>query len=155
MHRHMVRTLLFLAVATFAGSITSADAADKWVSVRSQNFLLVGNASDSRLRHVARDLEQFRTAFATLFPGVGEKSSTGTTVIVFKDDASFKPFKPLYEGKPSNISGYFQPGSDVNFIALDGDIDTPTIIYHEFVHSLTRDTTQRLPVWVSEGLAEF
>src|SRR5262249_39306255 len=72
-----------------------------------------------------------------------------------KDDEAFKPFKPVYQGRPANVSGYFQSGADANFIALNGEIDTPTLIYHEFVHSLTKDTTLRLPAWASEGLAEF
>src|SRR5262249_51534375 len=98
---------------------------------------------------------EFRATFAMLFPNAGKKSSIATTVIVFKDDGAFKPFKPLYEGKPINAAGYFQSGSDVNFIALNGDIEKPNVIYHEFVHSLTNDATQRLPAWASEGLAEF
>src|SRR5262249_29193024 len=49
-----------------------------------------------------------------------------------------------------------QSGSDVNFIALDGSVErSNSVIYHEFVHQLTKDATQRLPVWVNEGLAEF
>jgi tetratricopeptide (TPR) repeat protein len=153
--RQLIAGMLVLSAFVVSDGTGIASAADKWISVRSQNFLLVGNASDSRIRGVARNLEEFRAAFATLFPRTGQKSSVGTTVVVFKDDGAFKPFKPLYEGKPANISGYFQPGRDVNFIALDGDLDSPKIIYHEFVHQLTRDTTQRLPTWVSEGLAEF
>src|SRR5215471_15321195 len=135
--------------------IPSLDAAEKWVSVRSQNFLLVGNASDFQIRRIARELEEFRAAFGMLFPNAGRKSPIGTTVIVFKDDSAFKPFKPLYEGKPANVAGYFQPGSDVNFIALNGAIEKPAVVYHEFVHSLTNNATQRLPAWVNEGLAEF
>src|SRR5262249_17733512 len=57
--------------------------------------------------------------------------------------------------KPANVAGYFQSGSDVNFISMNGELESPSIIYHEFVHSLTMDTTRRLPTWVSEGLAEF
>jgi tetratricopeptide (TPR) repeat protein len=153
--QQLIVGILVATVVALGDGTNSARAADKWISVRSQNFLLVGNAGDARIRRVARDLEEFRAAFATLFPGTGKQSSVGTTVIVFKDDGSFKPYKPLYEGKPANISGYFQPGRDMNFIALDSDLDSPKVIYHEFVHQLTRDTTQRLPTWVSEGLAEF
>jgi hypothetical protein len=147
--------IVALAVVTLVGHVRPASAADKWVSVRSQNFLLVGNASEGRIRQVAGDLERFRAAFALLFPGAGQQSSATTTVVVFKDDSAFRPFKPVYRDKPANVDAYFQSGFDVNFIALNGEIDTPALIYHEFVHSLTRDTTRRLPSWVNEGLAEF
>jgi len=129
-------------------------AADKWLSVRSKNFLLVGNASESAIRRVGRDLEEFRAGFGTLFPAIVQQAPPPITVVVFKDDASFRPFKPLYQGKPSNVGGFFQSGPDVNFIALTGNTQTPHVIYHEFVHSLTKDSVS-LPPWASEGLAEF
>src|SRR5262245_24721676 len=128
--------------------------ADKWLSIHSTNFLLVGHASESSIRRVGRELEEFRTALAMIFPRVNQPSSVGTTVIVFKDDASFKPYKPLYQGKAGNVAGYFQAGEDANFIALAADTPSPHVVYHEFVHSLTRDSALPLPLWASEGLAE-
>lgn len=128
--------------------------ADKWLSVRSRNFLLVGNASESQMRRAGRNLEEFRAAFGSLFPSIREQASVGTTVVVFKDDSSFRPYKPLYGGKPANVDGYFQGGTDVNFIALTADTRTPHVIYHELVHSFTRDATA-MPLWVGEGFAEF
>src|SRR5262245_26307255 len=91
-------------------------AADKCLSVKSKNFLLVGNASESAIKRVARNLEDFRTGFATLFPTIVRQTPDPVTVVVFKDDASFRPFKPLYEGKPASMSGVFLGGADVNFI---------------------------------------
>jgi tetratricopeptide (TPR) repeat protein len=132
----------------------SGYSADKWISIRSKNFLFVGNASESQIRRVGRNLEEFRAGFSLLFPAISQKAPSPITVIVFKDDGSFRPFKPLYQGKPANMAGYFQPGADVNFIALSAEGETPHVIYHEFVHSLTKDNVQ-LPPWASEGLAEF
>jgi len=107
------------------------------------------------MRRVGRNLEEFRAAFASLFPWVREEqASVGTTVVVFKDDSSFRPYKPLYEGKPANVAGYFQAGPDVNFIALTAAAETPHVIYHELVHSFTKDATA-MPLWAGEGLAEF
>jgi len=144
-----------VALVAMVWAASPASAADKWISVRSPHFLLVGNASESRIRRLASDLEQCRAAFAMLLPAAGRQSSVNTTVVVFKDDPSFMPFKPLYKGKPGNVAGYFMGGTDQNFIALNGAIDTPTVIYHEFVHSLAAQATSRLPAWVNEGLAEF
>src|SRR5688572_23612619 len=150
----LARWTLAILVVTALGT-TSIEAADKWLSVRSKNFLLVGNASESQLRRIGRNLEEFRTAFVTLFPWTGKEATVGTTVIVFKNDDSFRPFKPLYEGKTVNVAGYFQAGPDVNFIALTGELNSSRTIYHEFVHSLLKDSASQLPVWVGEGLAEF
>lgn len=151
---NVLRKRLPWAVLAILAAAEFGHAADNWLSVRSRNFHLVGNASESQIRRVGRNLEEFRAAFATLFPWAAEQSSVAITVVVFKDDTSFRPFKPLYGGKPANVAGYFQAGSDANFIALSGDVQTPHVIYHEFVHSLTKDAVA-LPVWTSEGLAEF
>ena len=150
MKRQILLLFCFLGI-----SLPKAQAADKWLSVRSKNFFLVGNASESAIKRVGRNLEEFRAAFTTLFPGVAERDSIPTVVVVFKDDMAFRPFKPLYNGKPANVAGYFQAGNDVNFIALTGDSNTPHTIYHEYVHSLTKDGKSPLPLWAGEGLAEF
>lgn len=153
----MLRLRKFLLCCFIVASLADTStgyAADKWLSIRSQNFLLVGNASESSIRRVARNLEEFRAGMALMFPALTKQAPPPMTVLVFKDDASFRPYKPLYQGKPASVAGYFQPGQDMNFIALTGDTETPRVIYHEFVHSLTKDVAIRLPAWASEGLAD-
>jgi tetratricopeptide (TPR) repeat protein len=135
-------------------SIQPLFAADKWVTIRSKNFLLIGSASESEIRRVGRTLEEFRSALAMMFPKMEQVSSVQTTVVVFKDDASFAPYKPLQNGKPSNALAFFQPGEDVNYIALTGSMVSPNVVLHEYVHFLTRENVTALPVWASEGLAE-
>src|SRR5215831_10897410 len=147
-------SLCLFILASLTG-VSPAHAADKWLSIQSRNFLLVGNASESSIRRVGRDLEEFRAAFTTIFPAVGQQASSPITVLVFKDDDSFKPFKPLYQGKPASLAGLFQAGQDINFIALTANTETPRVIYHEFVHALTKDSTAVLPLWASEGIAEL
>src|SRR5689334_14386629 len=133
-------SLLILLLATPAFS------ADKWTRIQSKNFTLVGNATENQIRDVAESLEVFRSAFSKFFK-VKEGSSVATTVVVFRSDQAFKPFKPLYKGKPANVAGYFQSGSDMNFIALAADDETPRVIYHELVHRLMSDSTGSLPPW--------
>src|SRR2546422_10923715 len=91
----------------------SAQAKETWTTVRSKNFTLVGNASEKDIRLVANRLEQFRNVFGLLFPTITMNSPVPTTVIVFKSDSSYKPFKVN-----PNVAGYFQPGEDVNYITL-------------------------------------
>ena len=133
---------------------TSAFAADKWLSIHTKNFLLVGSATESDIRRVGRTLEEFRSALAMLFPKMDQTSSVPTTILVFKNDESFKPFKPIYKGQPSNALAFFQPGEDVNYIAVTATLPSPAIILHEYVHFLLRENVGTLPLWISEGLAE-
>ena len=53
--------------------------------MRSQNFHLVGNASEKEIREVARRLEQFRLVFSRLFKRARMSDSVPTTVVVFKN----------------------------------------------------------------------
>jgi len=138
----------------------AAPAKDTWTSVRSKNFFLIGNASEKDIRQVATRLEQFRDAFSRLFAGASFNSPVPTTVVVFKSDSSYKPFKPVVDGKVDDVAGYFQPGEDVNYITLTSERraeDPFAVIYHEYVHQLVANTLGRggVPPWFNEGLAEY
>ena len=133
----------------------SAAAADTWSAVRSKNFTVIGNGSEKHLRQVASRLEQFRVVFASLFPDSRINSAVPTTVVVFKDDGSFKPYKFKHQE-----AGYFQAGEDVNYIALTGERASDTqpfrIIFHEYVHLMVNNMMgATAPLWFNEGLAEF
>ncbi len=140
------------------GGLLLVEGKDNWTRVRSNNFLLVGNASEKKIREVAVRLEQFREGFGRLLPGFRYDTAVTTTVIVFKSNDSFDPYKPLYQGKPSDVSGYFQSGEDVHYIALStepGVEDPLQIIFHEYVHLLLHNTVRNVPPWLDEGLAEY
>jgi tetratricopeptide (TPR) repeat protein len=135
-------------------SAKPAFAADKWLTIHSKNFLLVGNASEAEIRRTGKTLEEFRSAVAMVFPKMDQTSPVPTTILVFKNDESFKPFKPLYQGEPSNALAFFQPGEDVNYIAVTANLGAPNVVLHEYVHFLLRENVGALPLWISEGLAE-
>src|SRR4029453_3519735 len=147
----MKRALPIFILLLFA---ISASAADKWTAVQSKNFLLVGNATENQIRDVAENLELFRTAYGKFFDLREEAATVDTTVIVFKSDASFRPYKPTYQGKPANIAGYFQGGEDKNLIVISTEIETPPVIYHETVHRLFSNNLSSKPPWFQEGFAE-
>ncbi len=142
-----------------AAPVHASTAKDSWISVRSKNFTLVGNASEHDIREVASRLEQFRSVFTLLFPKARFNDALQTRVIVFKSDSAFKPFKPLYNGRPASVAGYFQSGPDVNYIALTSEhrnTENPySTIFHEFVHLLIENNIHNPPLWFNEGLAEF
>src|ERR1051325_2668399 len=142
-----VTVCLFLAVSQVA-------AKDNWVSVRTKNFQLLGNANEKEIKNVGLKLEQFREAFTNIFPNIRFNTPVPTTVIVFKSDSSYAPFKP-----GPNIAGYFQSGPDVNYITLTtevhGEQDPFNVIFHEYTHLLVNNTFSDAPVWFNEGLAEY
>ena len=153
-----VAVTVFLAVLLSVPAPAAAQARDTWRSVRTNNLFVIGNADAEKLRQVAVWLEFFHSAFARLVSRNVLDAPVPTTVIVFRDDASFTPFKPLYQGRPANIAGYFQPGDDVNYISMSLDPrerDSYSVAFHEYVHLHLRDNVPGVPVWLNEGLAEF
>jgi tetratricopeptide (TPR) repeat protein len=147
----MKRALTIIGLLAFVCTVTGAD---RWIRIQSKNFVLVGNASASQIRGVAENLELFRASYSKFFSVRDNPPSVATTVVVFKTNDSFRPFKPLYQGKPANLAGYYQSGEDMNVIALSADIQTPRVIYHEYLHSLMSDNLASLPPWFQEGFAE-
>src|SRR5215471_855069 len=133
----------------------AASAADKWTNVRSANFNLVGNATEPQIRAVAAELEQFRDAFTQVI-GINSKTSTvGTTVVVFKNEESFRAVSGSNKGKTASSSSYFQPSEDTNYMAVQVGAPIPRTAYHQYAHELMRDLPNAVPLWFTEGIAEF
>ncbi|HSI88044.1 MAG TPA: tetratricopeptide repeat protein [Pyrinomonadaceae bacterium] len=154
-------SFLFLIALVFfsAGSLR---AQEKWTSVRSANFNLIGNASEKDVRRVATKLEQFREVLSRLFPTLKYNSPVPTTVVVFRNEKTFRPFKPVNaDGKVSDwVAGYFRPGDDGNYIVLSVEGErqqTYQTIFHEYVHYVVSNTFGRskIPPWFNEGIAEY
>lgn len=154
MKRFIFLLALSLSLLVAVSQHTSVYAKDTWVSVRTKNFFMLGNANEKDIRKVGLKLEQFREVFTQLFPKLKFNTPVPTTVVVFKNDSSFAPFKPR-----ESIAGYFQPGSDVNYIALKTEVrgqrDSFDVIFHEYIHLLVGNTFENAPVWFNEGLAEY
>jgi tetratricopeptide (TPR) repeat protein len=155
-YRYLHFWVLAIAAGIFVLTASQkTQAKEVWTRVQSQNFTLIGNASDKDVRLVAYRLEQFRRVFGLLFPTVKLSSSVPMTVIVFKSDSSYKPFKVN-----PDLAGYFQSGEDTNYITLTTEKasdDQPfRVIFHEYVHLLVNNMMgATAPLWFNEGLAEY
>jgi tetratricopeptide (TPR) repeat protein len=138
---------------------STADSKEKWMSVQSEHFRMVGNVSEKTLQDVGYKLEQFRSAFSLLFPSLQLDDFQPVKVFVFNSHNSFRPYKPLYEGKPrENIAGYFLTDETAKYIAFTTDgtgIDRYELIFHEYTHFIVEKNFPNAPVWFNEGLAEF
>lgn len=153
--------VVFCALLSIS-ALAQASPKDKWLSVKTPNFTLIGNGSEKDLRLVATKLEQFRTAFGAVFPRARLSSSIPSNVVVFRSSSSYNPYRPKRaDGRPDEgIAGYFQSGEDVNYITLSTEgerQDTYGTIFHEYVHSLMNNTFGKstVPPWFNEGLAEY
>src|SRR3954447_5594883 len=127
-----------------------------WLEVRSIHYTVITDAGDKRGRGVALRFEQMRAVFAGLLTKDRLNESRPLTVLAFKDDKSYYQLAPLHEGQPLSAPGFFLPGEDQDFIALNLSEPEPW-------HGVARDFALRLlkynypPAqgWFDDGLAEY
>ena len=155
----MKRNLTIVIAACLLVVCSQANARDAWNKVQTKNFTLIGNVSDGDMRKIGFKLEQFRETLSYILPKAKINTPISTTVVLFKSDQSFRPFKPRYQGKiKENVGGYFLSGQHMNYIVLVADkqsVDPYEIIFHEYEHFVLHNNLLQVPVWLDEGLAEF
>jgi tetratricopeptide (TPR) repeat protein len=138
--------------------LPAAQGVDRWITGRTGHFIVISNADDRSVERLAVNLERFVAVTSRLL-GADAAPAAPATVIAFRDERSFRPFKPLYQGKPSSLSGFFEHSQDETVIALDisaARINHPfAVVFHEYVHLLTSEAGRIWPAWLREGLAEF
>lgn len=154
---HKSRIVLSILFLLLCPSLLQAK--ETWTRLRTQNFTIIGNASERDMRKVALQLEEFRYTISLLLPKAKITTNIPTVVVLFKSHDSFKPFKPLYKGKvQENVGGYFQRTADINYIALTAEtrgLNPLEVIFHEYEHFVIDNNLNRAPLWFNEGMAEF
>jgi tetratricopeptide (TPR) repeat protein len=155
--------LTFLGLAILAASpLTTPMVAAKhetWFEARSPNFIVVCNAGEKQARKTAIRFEQIRAVFRRELEVASKHQSPVISILAVKDEDSMKTLLPEYWVKGhAHPAGIFLDNMSQYFAAIQ--LDAPgsnpyNTIYHEYFHSLTAPYYPNLPVWVSEGLAEF
>jgi tetratricopeptide (TPR) repeat protein len=148
-------TALLLIVLTGA-ILFGASPAPRWTLVKSESLTVCGDAPPGALRDVARRLEQFRIALASVVTDARRPLPLPTVVYVFGSRVALQPFLPERGGRPAALRGYFHRDADENAIAmaLGEDDESTSIIFHEYAHLLVQ-RKRPLPIWLNEGLAEY
>ena len=131
-----------------------------WTRVRTTHFVVIGDAPASFINRIAAHLETVRAALLHLLPAHYFAAHAPSVVIVFRDEASYAPFKPPHrDRRASDIAGYFQAGADGDHITLHaGHADDSTTLHvaaHEYTHELFRRGNPRAPLWFREGIADY
>lgn len=152
----MLPTLL-VAIVLALGSAAEATAAD-WLSLRTPDLRLIGDAGERELRDVALRFDRFREAIAAAVPAFAPSRPVPPVVVfVFRNGQSFEPFLPRYAGKAVPVSGYAVSGRDVNYVAMAGNARGLEFqaVYHEYAHLLLQHAVTNPPAWLDEGIAEY
>jgi tetratricopeptide (TPR) repeat protein len=150
------RIAVGIAIAGLGGA-SPCSSEQEWVAVRSAHFEVMSDAGLERARSVAVRLEQFRRVLQEVVGRAEDEADPVTVVIAFRGQESFAPFRPLYRGRPQEVEGYFQAGSDRDYIAasVGADHGDPhETVFHEYAHVVLNRRLSAQPVWLGEGLAE-
>jgi len=155
-----VRSLACLVVLTLvAGVPAGAEVSKDWIRVESENFVGMGNASESDLRETIAQLEAFRSGIGRLFPGLAARPGTVTTLILFKSPEAFVEFGPRdAKNRPQQgVGGFFTRTSRGDRFVMGAGRDESTLrtAYHEYVHALVHRRLVEVPSWVDEGVADL
>ena len=147
-----------LAVVGILLCALSAEARERWVELRSPNFLLVSNAAPADAESILSRIERFRIALSRVLPERRLRSEVPTQIYAFRDFDSFESFLPRTEDGVAPAAGYFRAGAFKNVIAVDvsaGRGSYERVVFHEYVHLMLSLGVQEYPLWFEEGLAEF
>lgn len=129
----------------------------EWIEVRSPHFSVVTDDGERRGREVAMRFEQMRAVFAALIVKANVNLPIPLQIVAFRNTKEMRQVAPLFNGKPTEVAGLFQQGSDRCFIMLDMSTENPwRVVFHEYAHQLLNGTsTGTLDPWFEEGFAEY
>lgn len=156
MSRRTALLLCFLLTA-----VTAATAKEQtWLQISTSHFVVVSNAGEKPARHVADQLERMRSVFHSTFPKLEVDPGAPIVVLAVRDQKDFRTLEPqAYLTKGSlDLAGIFMRVPDKNYILLRLDVggEHPyETIYHEYTHLIYSKSEEWMPLWLTEGLAEF
>ncbi len=150
--------LPLLMTALLVGGPVLAE--DEWIQVQSPHFTLISNAGVKAARDAALRFEQIRGAFRQALPDANTDPGQPIVVLAVKDEQSLRELLPQYWERLSGLrpAGVFLAGPERHYVALRLDVQGSSpyrTLYHEYFHLLMRINHPRVPLWLSEGLAEF
>ena len=148
---------LTICLVLFYGGLSAFAGEPQWVEVRSPNFSVVTDAGEKRGREVAMRFEQMRAVFGALMVKANVNLPVPLQIVAFRNTKEIRQIAPLFNGKPTQVAGLFQGGSDRSFIMLDMSVENPwTVVFHEYAHQLMNGNLHgQVDPWFQEGFAEY
>ena len=156
----MTRTLSLLAslllTCSLFADIKPPSEKEKWLKVTSGEFRILSNASGRATHRIVTDLVNMREALGKI-TRLKVRGSVPLHVFVFRDERSFAQYRDaLMQRKNASAAGLFFGGPDAKFVILNAATpETQRLVYHELTHYFVRNTVANLPLWFTEGIAEY
>ena len=146
--------LVAIQLLVVRASLAIPPADEKWIRVQSPHFTIFSNAHRDDAIEVAIEAERFRAFMEMDQQAYGP--SLPTIVFLFKDDASFAPYKKTPEGGVRSYVGVFSDSRSGPCIAMRADLEESfRTVYHEYTHFVLSRKSYQVPLWLHEGMAEY
>ena len=157
-----MRISLFLGAAALA---LAAPAAAAWQQATSKHFIIYGDMPAEEMKEYAEKLEKFDAAARLIRsmndPVVGDGNRVQVLVV-----SSMLDVNRLYGQADAGVGGYYMglvsgpiivtPQKIRRLNTRTDRIDPDVVFFHEYTHHLQLQSTNKpMPMWLSEGFAEF
>jgi hypothetical protein len=135
-----------------------------WIEVQSRHFVVITDAGEKKGRATALQFEQIRTFFEQSLAVAAQRPIPPVTIFAVKNEDAMRKLLPEYFAGGFFPSGQVRPAGvffhykDRYFAIVELDTQRSghfETLYHEYYHALTEPIFPDLPVWLSEGLAQF
>lgn len=153
----MRRSLLAVALFCLALDVAALEPPapnEKWITLTVDELQFISNAPPAKTMNVARNMLRMRAAVGQ---GTNLKihSTLPTKVFLFARPREFAAYRDaLLQRTAKNVGGMFAHGDTGSFILIPaGGVDQ--VVYHELTHSFVQNTRAGLPLWFTEGIAEY
>ncbi len=155
----VVRFLVALQVVLLASRAFPQGKTEKWTEIQSPHFTVVTNGGERQGRGLADRFEAIRSVFEQTLK-LRVESGKPFVVMAFKDEKSMRAAMPGYWEKKGQAhpAGVLLSGGDKIYAAIlldAGGVNPYGTVYHEYTHMVLHLNVRSLPLWMSEGLAEF
>lgn len=158
--RRSVFALIFCAcLSSLRGSSAEAfpGVDDKWNRYESPHFELFSHATDRDSRHMLRRLELLHAVFGEMIR-TKEQRPNQVTIYYFSSEKTFLPYTPIAMRAKDRLAGFYHHGPDRSVIVVSpvwDDEGAQRLIFHEYIHHLSRVSGDDPALWYTEGIAEF
>ena len=156
----MSRLYLLSVALILAFALPASAQTDAWLEVTTPHFSVISNAGEKDARHTALQFERMRSVFARVFPESNIDTATPIIVLAIQDKRNMEAIEPAtYLGKGQvNLLGLFLHAPEKNYVLVL--VNAPgqypyAAIYHEYAHFVQSRTNDWMPLWLTEGWAEF
>lgn len=129
-----------------------------WRTVTTPHYRVVSQQDDRDTAMWMKDFDQFILSTTDVLQ-MDLKAMPPLTVVLFKDDKDYSPYKLLLpNGQTANVAGQFSRRPTWSMIGMAyraSDEYQRRVIFHEATHWLMSADQARQPAWFVEGIAEL